>query len=171
MQQIVARLGHRIHTNIAKFSQLQSHDKGAFALEKVRNVTARSQRKNQNRLVRLRKKIEWVMYKWHRSMGRPLPPTLRYLYVRERNFKAEQAYVAKPYPGRITLFRATRQPLGCALDPYLGWDKVASEGVETHDLPGSHSQHLIREPKIQVVIDQIQTCLSVAQATAAEKQS
>jgi aspartate racemase len=171
IQQMAARLGHRIHTNIVRFRQLQSHDKGAFALEKVRNITARSQRKNQNRLDRIREKIEWVMYKWHRSMGRPLPPALRYLYVRERNAKAEKAYVAKPYPGRITLFRATRQPLGCAPEPYLGWDKVASEGVEIYDLPGSHSQHLIREPKIQVVIDQLQACLSAAQATAAEKQS
>jgi hypothetical protein len=112
-----------------------------------------------------------MIYKWHRIVGRPLPPTLRYLYVREINLQAERRYVAKPYPGRITLFRATQPPLGAASDPYLGWDKVARGGVEIHDVPGSHSQNLIREPKLQVVIDKLQACLSAAQATASEKQS
>jgi hypothetical protein len=52
----------------------------------------------------------------------------------------------------------------------MGWGDLAVGGMEIHEIPGAHSQHLIREPKIQIVIDKLRACLNEAQETAARKQ-
>ncbi|PAX59719.1 condensation domain-containing protein [Brunnivagina elsteri] len=50
-----------------------------------------------------------------------------------------KAYTVKPYPGRITLFKAGEVPPGFHVDPLLGWGKIAAEGVELHHIPGHHT--------------------------------
>jgi aspartate racemase len=163
-------LGRRFRHNISSFQHKQGQEKGAFALQKVRNVTARSRRRNEKRLDRIREKGERVAYKLYQMSGRPLPPVLRHHAVREADLEAGRIYAHHPYPGRITLFRASNQPAGCRPDPMMGWGDLAVGGMEIHEIPGAHSQHLIREPKIQIVIDKLRACLNEAQETAARKQ-
>jgi len=51
---------------------------------------------------------------------------------------AFQRYVPKPYPGRITLFRANEPTEVYQSDPFAGWSDLALGGVETHDIAGDH---------------------------------
>jgi amino acid adenylation domain-containing protein len=62
--------------------------------------------------------------------------------VMENNLRLFFAYVPKPYPGGIMLFRARARPLLHSLDRDLGWGNLAAGGVEIIDLPGSHDNLL-----------------------------
>jgi hypothetical protein len=44
------------------------------------------------------------------------------------DFRATRNYVLRPYPGRITLFKASQELGGISLDPTLGWSKWATRG-------------------------------------------
>jgi thioesterase domain-containing protein/acyl carrier protein len=72
-------------------------------------------------------------------------------------------YVPKVYPGRMTLFRASQQPAGYHYTPQLGWEGLAAEGVEVHDIPGYYGSILI-EPRVRILAAQLQACLDKAQA-------
>ena len=85
-----------------------------------------------------------------------MPP--EYLQVLEANFQAGQDYESKFYPGKITLFRSSIQPVDQALHPDLGWGELA-EDVEVYDLPGHHS-NLLKEPQIQVLAQKLKLCLA-----------
>ena len=52
-----------------------------------------------------------------------------YIRYAQAHWQALLAYKPQAYPGRITLFRARKQPLLC-LDPTLGWGQLAKDGVE-----------------------------------------
>lgn len=79
--------------------------------------------------------------------------------VFKANLKAMWEYRPGPYPGKITLFASQEQPtqIDVAQDPYLGWGAYAAE-VELHRIPGKHLD-IIREPYVQVLADQLRTCL------------
>jgi natural product biosynthesis luciferase-like monooxygenase protein len=66
-----------------------------------------------------------------RLLGRPSPLLATQAALEE----AYASYQPAPYPGRITLFRSRHLPAGIEPDPLMGWDGLASEGVEVHDLP------------------------------------
>ena len=74
-------------------------------------------------------------------------------------------YRPKPWPGPITLFRASVQP-----DPRLpwdlGWSRLAEGGVETYELPGDHDL-VFREQNIRVLAQQLRTRLELSDAAAA----
>jgi thioesterase domain-containing protein/acyl carrier protein len=73
------------------------------------------------------------------------------------NRAAGMNYRLKPWPGKVTLFRASIQP-----DPRfprdLGWTKFARDGVEVCDLPGDHD-NAFQEPNIQVLAEQVRARL------------
>jgi thioesterase domain-containing protein/acyl carrier protein len=74
------------------------------------------------------------------------------------NYVAIQNYQLRPYPGRMTLFRATEQD-----DPQapraLGWDAIFSSGVEDIPLPGDH-ERIFLEPGIEVLATRLRECLN-----------
>jgi thioesterase domain-containing protein len=74
------------------------------------------------------------------------------------NYVAIQNYQLRPYPGRMTLFRATEQD-----DPLapraLGWDAIFSGGVEDIPLPGDH-ERIFLEPGIEVLATRLRECLN-----------
>jgi amino acid adenylation domain-containing protein len=84
-----------------------------------------------------------------------LPP--EYLKVLEANFQAGENYIGKFYPGKITLFRSSIQPITQALHPDLGWDDLAGV-VEVHDVSGHHSS-LLKEPYIEALAWQLKLCI------------
>lgn len=84
-----------------------------------------------------------------------LPP--EYLNVLETNFQAGENYIGKFYPGKITLFRSSIQPINQALHPDLGWGDLA-DAVEIHDVRGHHS-NLLKEPCINVLARQLKLCI------------
>lgn len=69
--------------------------------------------------------------------------------------KAYKAYVPKPYYGKITLFRAKECPPGYRTDPYLGWYKLAKNGIEIYKIPGHHTS-MMSSP---VLAQKLESCL------------
>jgi len=93
-------------------------------------------------------------------------PVYRFKVV-ETQLQAITNYVPETYRGRITLFRARRQPLFCAHDPAMGWGDVAEGGVDIKEVPGSHHS-MLHDPYVQVVAAQLSACLDqAARATRA----
>ena len=77
-------------------------------------------------------------------------------------------YRPKPWPGPITLFRASAQP-----DPRLpwdlGWTPLAEGGVEVYELPGDHDL-VFREENIRVLAEQLRARLTLSDAAATAAQ-
>ncbi len=79
--------------------------------------------------------------------------------VLETQFRAMASYRFRTYAGRLTLFRARRQPLVSAHDPYLGWDQAVTGGIDVVPVPGSHN-YLLRRPEcVQVLANHLRTAL------------
>lgn len=92
-------------------------------------------------------------------------------YVRyaEAHWKALMNYKPRAYPGKITLFRARKQPLLC-VDPTLGWSSLAGQGVAVNVIPGTH-EVMLEEPNVRILAAALTTCLLEAQATRHERTS
>jgi thioesterase domain-containing protein len=89
----------------------------------------------------------------------------------ETNYLAWQSYVPRPYPGRVTLFRARTRPILHSLRPDLGWGEIAQGGVEIHVVNGEHWRIML-DPLVQELADQIRKCLEEAdQSSLAPRRS
>ena len=86
---------------------------------------------------------------FHHLIGKPLPDSLK--QTQHAIQKAYDAYQVKPYPGRLTLFRATHQPWGVLPDNELGWKPYAESGVEVVDVPGFHGTVVV-EPCVRFLV-------------------
>ncbi|MBI3979303.1 MAG: non-ribosomal peptide synthetase [Chloroflexi bacterium] len=75
--------------------------------------------------------------------------------------RASDEYVPRPYPGRVTIFRARRQPPGCTADPTMGWGTLAAE-VDVHVIPGYHAS-IIVEPHVRTLARHLERCLRATQ--------
>ena len=95
------------------------------------------------------------------------PPALpKNLAEAERSvLKAKTVYVPRPYPGKITLFRASRQPAWFYPDPLLGWGRLGEGGIEVHEVPGYHGA-LAHEPRVAVLARELEECLARAREEA-----
>lgn len=59
-----------------------------------------------------------------------------------------RAYRPQPWHGgRVVLFRAREQPVGCLPDANNGWLRLAAGGLETHEVAGGHGS-LVEEPHL-----------------------
>ena len=95
----------------------------------------------------------------------------QYRSLVETNYLAWQSYVPRPYPGRVTLFRARTRPILHSLRPDLGWGEVAQGGVEIHVVNGKHWRIML-DPHVQELADQIRKCLEEAdQSSLAPRRS
>jgi len=74
------------------------------------------------------------------------------------DFRATRNYVPRPYPGRITLFRAGQELTEMSSDPTLGWSKWAAEGVDVHVVPGNHAS-MVYKPHVEVLAQKLSSCL------------
>ena len=98
-------------------------------------------------------------------------------FLRRRRTSAEAAarYSPRPYPGRVTLFRALEaDPLEApshaagrwegnnGSDPTLGWAELSAEPVESHPVPGYHAA-LMFEPYVQVLAERLGSCIDKAE--------
>ncbi len=65
-----------------------------------------------------------------------VPYEYRYARAQKANDLAAALYVARPYAGKVKLFRAKIQILDWYFGPALGWQTVAKDGVELTKIPG-----------------------------------
>lgn len=82
-----------------------------------------------------------------------------YRRLLDAHYQALRAYQPKPYPGRITLFRARIQPLLRWEDFELGWRELATKGIDVRIVPGSHAS-ILTEPHVRVLAQELDGALS-----------
>jgi thioesterase domain-containing protein len=88
-----------------------------------------------------------------------LPDHLR--LVIETNYQAWMSYKPRPYPGRVTLFRARAGSLFPLLEHDLGWCRVAPGRVEILTVRGNHS-NIMLDPRVRELASQLGICLEEA---------
>jgi thioesterase domain-containing protein/acyl carrier protein len=90
--------------------------------------------------------------------------------VKEINHVAGVSYTLKPYPGKVTLFRAEEDhPLEQHLPLDLGWGRFASGGLAVKMIPGNHGG-ILYEPGLSLLARELTAALreaNAAQTTAA----
>lgn len=71
-------------------------------------------------------------------------------------------YTTRPYRGRLTLFRASKQPMGIYPDPTLGWGELVTGELVIHEVPGFHGT-IVAEPHVRFLAEKLTTCIDEAQ--------
>lgn len=97
---------------------------------------------------------------YFKLLGRKALPG-RYIQIENRIRSANRRYRPQKYPGKITLFRASNQPLGIIPDPTLGWEGIPAE-LEIHEVPGHHGS-IVAEPYVGTLAKSLTECIELAQ--------
>ena len=90
-----------------------------------------------------------------------LPENLLGNYLWRKHGEALRKYVPLPYPGKITLFRATKSLEGNPVDAPMGWGPLAREGVEVHLFEATHM--LVNPEYAEKIASKLSKCLEDAQ--------
>ncbi|MDA2920481.1 hypothetical protein MYX76_13480 [Desulfobacterota bacterium AH_259_B03_O07] len=97
---------------------------------------------------------------WKVNDSNSTEPALEWIYrlskVLQANIRAILSYVPRTFPGKINLITASEQVQLNPQDPTMGWDKLASEGVELSVIPGNHFT-LLKEPRVKLLAEQLTT--------------
>ncbi|QIR38206.1 amino acid adenylation domain-containing protein [Tolypothrix sp. PCC 7910] len=72
-------------------------------------------------------------------------------------------YVPQPYSGKVTLFTTKEILRWCQFKPSRGWYEMAKQGVEIHEVPGTHLG-MLAEPSVQLLADKLIVCLEQLKA-------
>jgi phthiocerol/phenolphthiocerol synthesis type-I polyketide synthase E len=92
----------------------------------------------------------------------------QFLRVFKANLQALSNYVPRPYPGRITFFRAREQWMEFSPShPELPWIDVAASGIEIHLVPGNHIT-MNFAPHVQFLAERLKNCIEKAQVEEGE---
>jgi thioesterase domain-containing protein len=81
--------------------------------------------------------------------------------VRRALHEASDAYLPKPYFGKITFFRASQKSIRNSDDPKSGWGELARGELEIHDVPGDHNT-IFAEPQVSLLAQQLKVDLERA---------
>ncbi|MCG6137779.1 MAG: amino acid adenylation domain-containing protein [Nostoc sp. LLA-1] len=113
----------------------------------------------------IEEKIDYIIDKAKKAQI--FPPTVqqqnnrRILEVLVGTLKATYAYQRRPYPGKVTIFRASEKHI-MAPDPTLVWVELfsvlAADEIEICKVPGHHYSFVI-EPHVQVLAERLKTYL------------
>lgn len=104
----------------------------------------------------------WILSKFYRAIGHPLPIYLENFIHGELNNQALRHYVGGVYPGRATLFKAVETAILCVADRELGWGEVITGGIEVYDIPSDHLG-MLKEPYVRVLGEKLQAAVDRAQ--------
>ena len=91
---------------------------------------------------------------WRRALGLPIPHELRKNWVGRELLRAVEDYHATAYDGRIVLFRASEEDKFHLSFKQLGWDGLATQGIEVVLVPGDHDT-LALEPNARVLAEKL----------------
>jgi len=79
-------------------------------------------------------------------------------YILAAHYKAMLNYRPEPYPGQVTLFKTQRRSLFGPFDLDMGWNNLATGGVEIREVVGFHG-NLLLEPDVQNLAEQMRATL------------
>jgi amino acid adenylation domain-containing protein len=102
-------------------------------------------------------RIQQARYKRNPEQATTWPPEKR---VRWACSAAKGKYVARPYSGKITLFKATQHKKSY-IAPQLLWGKLAQGGIEVIEVPGTH-RSILEEPGVRVLAEKLKQALAQA---------
>jgi amino acid adenylation domain-containing protein len=85
-----------------------------------------------------------------------LPYKVEVLY--KLHIKAQRNYEAKPYSGRVIIFKAMQKSFGISSDPYLGWGRLINRESEVCEVPSLH-ENIINEPWVKVLAEKLNDSL------------
>jgi thioesterase domain-containing protein len=92
---------------------------------------------------RLGNRVWHAIYDTYHRLGQPIPPAFQ--RVTAANLYALSRYTPRVYAGAIDLFAASERAIEFALEPDLGWQRLATEGVNVVNVPGDHLTMLAGE--------------------------
>lgn len=149
------RRGHllmqRVNLHFANLILLERDAKVRYAREKAELFKGRMK----GRIKALENRVKNTLRKLSHSNGHLVPaddePDIALQALKE--------YVPQIYPGRVTLFRASKRSLGDKTDRDLGWGKLAAGGVEIHEIPGYHGS-IVMEPRVRVLAQKLEACIN-----------
>jgi thioesterase domain-containing protein/acyl carrier protein len=107
----------------------------------------------------LRQKYWQIRYLLHIASRKNVPQS--FARVLDANSLAARNYTPRPYPGRVVLFKAAADQADPRLDAQMGWGGLATEGLEVHEVPGTHLD-LFQPIGAAVLAQQIEGCLERA---------
>ena len=102
-----------------------------------------------------------ILLKFVRSSNKIYIPERK--HVLEAHIEALRHYKPPKYDGKVSLFRVRTYSLLRSFDPEFGWGELASAGVDTYILPGSHF-NMLEEPFVAKLADQLKASLAIVQA-------
>lgn len=105
-----------------------------------------------------------IFYRFYLRFFRRSLQDLRLLDIAAANNQARKSYVPQVYPGRLTLLRASHKAVGLEDDFELGWGAMVAGGIETYEIPGSHTD-MMTEPQVRLLGEKLQLCLEKIQAS------
>ena len=132
----------RIQQHSGNLWLLPKGERLAYVVQKAKKAKLQVRRAGRRGFRRLRIRL-------HHLLGKPLPDVLR--QTQHAIQKAYDSYQVQPYPGRLTLFRANRQPWGVIHDTHLGWSAYALGGIEVVEVPGFHGT-VVMEPCVRFLV-------------------
>ncbi len=97
------------------------------------------------------------------QFGLPLPNFMHNVSL--QTMEAIRTYHGQPYPGRITLIRATDSVYIPGAEPGCGWGALASKGIDVEWAPGTHESMFV-EPNLRVVGDILRKSLAKAEGAS-----
>jgi surfactin family lipopeptide synthetase C len=106
-------------------------------------------------------KTKWRLAK---KLGRNEAYDLTELHIQMVHTRAVLAFRPLPFKGKITLIRTLELEPGYEYDPYLGWDSLAEDGIEVHEVPGAHLE-LFSDENVSVLAKILDGCIQSALAT------
>jgi aspartate racemase len=89
--------------------------------------------------------------------------------VRSGINQAGMQYMIRPYPGPLTLFRASEKSLRGTRDVYAGWKDLAGGCLEVYEIPGGHVS-ILAEPQVLTLVQRLTVCLQRAQTGISEEE-
>jgi hypothetical protein len=148
------RWARRVEHHLDSLRLLGFRDGWAYVIQKARKG-------GDNFRKSVRRRIRRLLRNSYLALGRPLPSALQ--QTQNTIMQASASYVPGAYAGRVTLFRASKQPLGIVPDPTLGWGDRVEGGLELNEVPGYHAA-IMSEPRVRVLAEKLKVCLERAQA-------
>ncbi len=147
----LAFVWRRLRFHAAAVRRLESSRRRRYLLRKATSALRWS-----------RRKLAGLFESTYTSLRHPLPEPVRETHAANR--RAAAAYLPKPYPEPVTLFRATGLGVTSFDDPYLGWGDVSGIDIEVIDVPGEHVSLLRDQANVRVLAEKLARRLRLVQA-------
>ena len=110
--------------------------------------------------------LQWLKYRLSNGSGRRDVEGDRGVIINKIYADAANSYTFPEHQGKLILFKSTDpspltvmyDPALGDVDPSLGWDGIATEGLEIHRVPGGHTS-MLQEPHVDVLAEVFEDCL------------